>query len=67
MENERLTEDARLPGEKREVFLSRVLLHILNVLCDGGVASDFDAVREALAKDHQKNVRKGRSRPGGYV
>lgn len=63
MENDPASENARLPGEKREVFLSRLLLSVLNELCKGDFSSDFIAMRDALAHEVDKSVRKGRVRP----
>ena len=67
MEDESAPENARLPGEKREVFLSRMLLLVLDELTKRGAAGDFKSVRDALAHDNVTHVRSGRARPGGRV
>ncbi len=67
METTRNTEITRLPGEAREVFLSRVLLLLVDELQDTGVAGDLSPLREALEDDRLKGVRKGRARPNGRV
>ncbi len=67
MENHRNSEIARMPGEAREVFLSRMLLLVVEYLDAEGAGGSLDPVLHALEDDRSKGVRKGRKRPGGYV
>ncbi len=67
MEDDPVTKDARLPGEKREVFLSRLLVQLMDYLIEGGDRGDIIALRDALADDFETHQRQGRARPGGRV
>ncbi len=58
------SQDARLPGEKREVFLSRMLLRLVGILSKDGGSRDLIALRDTLTDDNEAHQRKGRSRPG---
>jgi len=52
-----------MPGEKREVFLSRMLLLTLGLLRAQDGTGGFAALHQAIADDIEANVRKGRARP----
>ncbi len=67
MEDLQHTENARLPGEKREVFLSRMLMLVIEYLEREGTGGALDPVLHALEDDRVKGVRQGRARPGGRV
>ncbi len=67
MEDLRSGEIQRMPGEAREVFLSRLLLLILDELIGEGDAGPLTPVRKVLEDDIRKGIRKGRARPGGHV
>ncbi len=61
------SEISRLPGEAREVFLSRMLLLVVEYLDAEGTGGALDPVLASLEDDRDQNVRKGRARPGGRV
>jgi len=63
MENLEALEIQRLPGEKREVFLSRMLLLLVSLLEQESPTGTFTALHDALANDSEKSRRKGRNRP----
>lgn len=67
METAKPTEDARLPHEGREVFLSRLFLRVVSELLGKGASRTLESVQAALENDIAKNDRKGRARPGGNV
>lgn len=67
MENPRDSEIARMPGEKREVFLSRMLLLVVEYLDAEGASGSLDTVLHALEDDRAKGIRQGRARPNGRV
>ncbi len=59
------TEISRMPGEPREVFLSRMLLLVVEYLDQQGTGGSLDAVLYALEAERHKGIRQGRKRPGG--
>ncbi len=65
MEDPRDTQDARMPGEKREVFLARLFLRLLNHLGRTDTSGDLLALREAAEVFCRSNLRSGRARPNG--
>ncbi len=55
---------ARLLGEKREVFLARMLLLVLSKLVEKDTDQLYLDVYDALKHHAELSVRKGRRRPG---
>ncbi len=56
---------ARMLGEKREVFLARMLLLVLGKLVEKDTDQLYLDVYDALKHHAEKSARKGRRRPGG--
>ncbi len=67
MESDRIAKITRLPGEKQEMFLARLLLQLLSELDREGVPGAYGTLLEDCASDLQACARKGRARPGGRV
>jgi len=67
METARITENARLLGEPREVFLSRMLVLVIEYLEREGSGGALSSVLDALEDDREAGLRKGRARPKGRL